>query len=88
MIDAPERYSMTESEKAHTKGQIDKHWHKTKQFSSDDRSRIEAMQTCYTLAKHRGAESIKDLIDWMHSEDKPATEKSVRSVAEGMTDGS
>ena len=87
MIDAPERYSMSDNEKAHVRGQIDKHWRKTKLFTSDDRSRIEAMQTCYTLAKHRGIESIKDLIDWIHNEEKPEVKKDVRSVSEAMTDG-
>lgn len=69
MIEAPDTYRMSEQEKAHVRGQIDKHWKKTSTFHRDDRHRIEAMQTCYTLAKHRGVESIKDLIDWMHGEE-------------------
>lgn len=65
-IDAPDYYPMSEAEKAHISEQIKKHWPTTKGYVAEDRARIETMQACYTLAKHRGAEAIKDLIEWMH----------------------
>ncbi|EBD8957972.1 hypothetical protein DAC12_22345 [Salmonella enterica] len=66
MIDAPDLFPMSDTEKAHVQWQIDKHWHKTKGYTEQDRARIEAMQSCYTIAKHRGIEGIKNLIEWMH----------------------
>ncbi|EJY3357268.1 hypothetical protein OGA58_004474 [Salmonella enterica] len=68
VIDTTEYYPFTEEEKQHLKEHVGKHWPTARKFSDLDIERMNAMHCCYAIAKHRGVEGIKDMIDWMHKD--------------------
>lgn len=67
-ISTNEVYPFTDAEKKHLQEHVEKHWPTTRKFSDLDVERMNTMHCCYTIAKHRGVEGIKEMIDWMHKD--------------------
>ncbi|ELY2922582.1 hypothetical protein SMC70_004083 [Cronobacter sakazakii] len=69
IIEVNESFPMSKEEIAHIQASIDKHWHRAKHFTEEDKDRMGGMMVAYAIGHHRGVKGIGEMLDWMHKED-------------------